>query len=456
MNRLYWRIFLAFWLVIIVTIVLTVSVSSVVLRNEVADTRFATLSGSLDALAEQAQNRLRSSGLAGLTEWLREQQRVAPMRHLRIIDSEGRDILGRPVGPGMARMARSGSRFEGGRRPHRFPSLSRELKGPDGNRYVLVLPRRGPPEGRWFGSPLNRGIFPMVLVLVSGVVCLLLARYLSRPIRAFRTAGQSIARGDLGARVGPDLGRRKDEFGALARDFDDMAERIEQLIGGHQRLLRDVSHELRSPLARLNAAVALIRQQGGATKLDANLERIERESEKLDTLIGQILGFARLEAKTSVNRQEVDLIEIVSGIVDDARFEADARERVVEIDAHGELTANIQPELIRSAIENVVRNAVQHCRQVTRVAVQCDADHESAQIEIIDDGDGLTSEEDVERVFEPFFTSGSGAAPGGPGVGIGLAIARRAIELHGGTIRAGNRPGGGFVVSIKLPLGVDA
>lgn len=453
MNRLYWRIFLAFWLVIIMTIVVTVTVGSISLRTEVADTRFAALSGSLDALAEQAQGRLLESGRPGLTAWLQDQQRASPLQHLLIIDTDGQDILGRPVPPRITRMVRFGGLADEKRRPRQFLSISRVLTGAGGARYVLLLPRRGPVAGRWFGSPLNRSIFPIVLVLISGVVCLLLARYLSRPIRAFRNAGQRIARGELGARVGSKLGGRKDEFGALARDFDHMAERIEQLIDGHQRLLRDVSHELRSPLARLNAAVALIRQRDGTEKLAPNLERIEVESEKLDGLIGRILGFARLEAQTAVAHEAVDLIEIIGGIVDDARFEAAACNAVVEFQSPGVLMAHADPVLIRSAIENVMRNAVQHCHHLISVVVVPDKDGTSARIRIIDDGNGLTSEADAERLFEPFFTSSSSAKGGGSGAGIGLAIARRALELHGGTIQAGNQPDGGFAVTIELPLG---
>ncbi len=480
MNRLYWRIFLAFWLVIILTIVVTVTVNSISLRSEVADTHFATLSGSLDALAEQAQSRLQASGRTGLTAWLREQQHVAPLQRLLILDADGRDLLDRPIPAGVVRMARFGARINDRNAPRvgplmepgmesrkdpgkndkprrrRFPAISRMLTGPDGAQYVLFLPSLGPRAGPWFGSPFSRSIFPLALVLISGIVCLLLARYLSRPIRAFRSAGQRIARGDLGARIGTDLTQRKDEFGALARDFDDMAARIEALVDGHRRLLRDVSHELRSPLARLNTAVALIRQRDDKATVETNLQRIESESGKLDALIGRILRFAQLEAQTSVARKEIDLVEIIDGIIDDARFEARVRDCVIEFESPEALKACVEPILIHSAIENIVRNAVQHCHHVISITVRPDANGTMVCIEIVDDGEGLTNAADVERLFEPFFTASSRATSGGSGAGIGLAIAHRAIELHGGTIRAGNATGGGFVVSIELPLQVGS
>lgn len=442
MNRLYWRIFVAFWAVIITTVVVTVAAGSLARRSDVADTRFAALSGSLDALAEQAQGRLQAAGRPGLARWLQDRQETAPMQHLLIVDADGRELFGRPLPPPVMRIV---SGEEGWRR-RGFRSVSRTLTGPEGARYVMFLPRPGPPAGRWFASPDNRRIFPVVLVLISGAVCLLLARHLTGPIREFRSVGRRIAAGELAARIGPGLGQRKDEFGALAREFDHMATRIEELVDGQQRLLRDVSHELRSPLARLNAAVALIRQRDDGTVLQTNLERIETESGKLDALIGQILGFARLQAQRSISREDVDLAGIVHDVVDNARFEAGARARVVEFDATAPLMASVDPALVQSAIENVVRNAVQHSDRVTSIDLrQADAGA-AVQLCVVDDGPGLRDAADAGRLFEPFYTAGARG-----GAGIGLAIARRAIELHSGTIRAENRAGGGLAVTITLP-----
>ena len=308
MTRLYWRIFLAFWLVLIAAVLVTAGVNAVIFRDEVASTRADALRASLDALAEQAERRLRVAGVDGLRDWLRERDLVDSKPPLLVIGPRGRDILGRPTPPG-ARMLRGlrgdgpdigpdidrdidrdidpdigrdiGRDIDDGRRRFRERLLrgTRRIEDAAGNRYVLIVPpfeRRG---GPWFAASRARSTFPVVLVLISGLVCLLLARYLTRPIAAFRRAGQRIAAGHLDARVGPDVARRRDEFGLLARDFDDMAGRVEQLVGSQQRLLRDVSHELRSPLARLQAAVGLLRQRGGD---DSNLDRIERELEVLN------------------------------------------------------------------------------------------------------------------------------------------------------------------------------
>lgn len=448
MTRLYWRIFLAFWLVLIAAIVVTAAVNSIMFDDEVALTRADTLRGSLDALAEQAERRLRRDGVDGLRDWLRERRQERSSPPLLVIGPDGEEILGRPTPRGARMLQDFGSAEPGiadgrGRMRHRMASAMRPFEDADGNRYVMVVPPFRPRVGPWFAAPQARTVFPIVLVLISGLVCLLLARYLTRPIAAFRRAGQSIAAGDLGARVGPDAARRKDEFGALARDFDDMAGRVQLLVDSQQRLLRDVSHELRSPLARLQAAAGLIRQRGGD---DANLERIEREIEVLDGLIGRILGYSRMQSRTSLDAEFVDVNELVGGVVDDASFEGRAAGRRVEFAPGAALVANVDPALLRSAVENVVRNALQYSVRATTVTVDKNEEANSVEIRIADDGPGV-EDTDLPQLFEPFFTGRSTRA----GAGIGLAIARRALELHGGTIAARNADGGGLVVTMSLP-----
>jgi two-component system sensor histidine kinase CpxA len=310
---------------------------------------------------------------------------------------------------------------------------------------VLFVPPFRPRGGPWFAAPQVRAVFPVVLVLISGLVCLLLARYLTRPIAVFRLAGQRIAAGDLAARVGPGVGRRRDEFGALARDFDDMAGRVEQLVDSQQRLMRDVSHELRSPLARLQAAVGLLRQRGGD---DANLERIEREIELLNDLIGRILGFSRLQGTTKLAAERCDVTDLVHGVVDDASFEVAESGIRFEFDGGGPEFAVADPALLRSAIDNVVRNAAQHAR--SRIAVSVARDGDTLRIVVADDGPGVP-DADLERLFEPFFTTQTASV----GAGVGLAIARRAIELHRGVITVCNGDAGGLIVTVELPSRSD-
>lgn len=448
MTRVYWRIFLAFWLVLVVTVLVTAGVNWVVFRDELAYTRADTLRDSLDALAEQAQRRLRGDGLEGLRDWLRDLQAGAPMPPLLIVGPDGRDILGRPTPPGfrlLRNLERDPASVDRDRRRMRgrFRPAIRRITDADGNPYLMLVPPFRPRTGDWFATSQLRVVFPVVLVLVSGLVCLLLARYLTRPIAVFRSAGRRIATGDLEARVGPVVARRKDEFGDLARDFDDMAGRVQQLVGNQQRLLRDVSHELRSPLARLQAAVGLLRQRGGD---DPNLDRIEREIDVLDALIGQVLDYSRLQGQTSLQAERVDLVELVGGVVDDAAYEAAGRGLQFGFEPGPPEFVVADPGLLRSAIDNVVRNAVQHAKRTVTVRIVSAQTGGCVRISVSDDGPGAAPA-DLPQLFEPFFTSKSAQA----GAGIGLSIARRAAELHGGAIAARNREAGGLVVTLDLP-----
>jgi len=450
MTRLYWRIFLSFWLVIIMTVIVTVVVNSIAFRDELVNTRFSALHDSLEILSRQAQQALDEGGEDGLRDWLRIRQKQQPSPPLLIIDQAGNELLQRSLPAGLDRM-RSDVRFRGDTRvnPRRARSPRvRRLEAPDGQTYRMLVPGFRPRLGGWFLRPEARALFPLILVLLSGGACLLLARYLTRPIRIFRAAGQSIAAGDLGARVGSTVADRKDEFGDLAKDFDRMADRIEELIGTQQQLLRDVSHELRSPLARLQAAVGLIRQKSGA-KTDAHLDRIEQEAENLNELIGQILSMARLESMTNVDRKAVDLTRLVSEIVEDARYEGDSYQKSIDFTPDEACVLGMDESMMRKAIENVVRNAIRHSREHNRVLVTRQPAG-GVKISIIDDGSGIDPA-DSEKIFEPFFTRAADDNTGHSGVGIGLAIARRAVELHGGSITARNADEGGLVVEIELP-----
>jgi signal transduction histidine kinase len=302
-----------------------------------------------------------------------------------------------------------------------------------------------------FMRPGARLMFAMVLVLLSGGACLLLARYLTRPIRTFRETGRQIGAGELSARIGTKIGARRDEFGALARDFDQMAARIEALLNAQQRLMRDVSHELRSPLARLQAAVGLIRQKSG-DEANQDLDRVDREAENLNALIGEVLQYSRLQDRSDVSREKTDLTELVADVVTDASYEGQVSRRQVVFEPGEPLWADIDAALMHSAIENVVRNGLQHSNEKTTVTLsRSDELPPVVRIEISDDGAGV-EEQDLARIFEPFFTTKPSNASSGAGAGIGLAIARRATELHGGTIRAFRGSSGGLTVEIALPI----
>jgi two-component system sensor histidine kinase CpxA len=290
----------------------------------------------------------------------------------------------------------------------------------------------------------------LLLALVVGALSLWLARYLSAPMGALRRATLRLSAGDLAARVGNPVDRRRDEIGQLARDFDAMADRLENLVGSQRRLLRDVSHELRSPLARLTVALQLARDREGVRAAEA-LDRIERETGRLDDLIGQLLLLERLEARApDTEKVDFDLTDLLNEVVDDASFEASATQRGVEFEADSRCTMRGYPALVRSALDNVLRNAVRHTAGGTTVEVSIDCGEGSAEVNIRDHGPGVP-EEHLETLFEPFSRVADARERSTGGAGLGLAIARRAVEVHGGMVTARNHPDGGLEVVITLP-----
>lgn len=313
---------------------------------------------------------------------------------------------------------------------------------------------RRPPDGPGRGGPGLIPLEPIVGgILASFVVAALLAWYVSKPIRSLRRAFDAAAHGDLDVRIGASLGRRHDELADLGRDFDRTAAQLKQLVDGQRRLLHDVSHELRSPLARLQAAVGLARQQPG--NLEGSMDRIEREAARMDRLVDELLTLSRVEAGIrSGNDESVDLALLVHEVVQDAAFETDAGPTSVAIDADvdalGDVAIKGNPELLHRALENVVRNAARYTPAGGRVRIvgEHDAARHEIRLTVNDDGPGVAPAE-VESIFEPFYRGGQ--AKGTRGHGLGLAIARRVVEAHGGSIRAANRVSGGLAVTIRLP-----
>jgi two-component system sensor histidine kinase CpxA len=260
--------------------------------------------------------------------------------------------------------------------------------------------------------------------------------------------------------VTPKLSRRRDEIGQLGRDFDLMAERLESMVRAQHRLLGDISHELRSPLARLGVALGLARQRSGATANGA-LDRIERESENLNEMISQLLILTRLESGTDGRkRTDVDLTSLLREVADDADFEARSINREVHVVSADNCSISGVEELLRSAIENVVRNGVRYTPEGTAVEValrrQNGAGENFAVISVRDHGLGVP-EESLEKIFRPFYrTEDARDRQSGGGTGLGLAITERAVRMHGGAIKAVNAPGGGLAVEMKLLLTTGA
>lgn len=307
--------------------------------------------------------------------------------------------------------------------------------------------------------PLSRaGEFrlPSLPVMVGGLLASLLcaaglAWYVAKPIRQLREAFEAAAKGQLEVEIGQRMSRRNDELADLGHDFDRMTGHLRALMEGQRRLLHDVSHELRSPLARMQAAIGLARQQ--PARLVDSLQRIERESERMNRLVGELLTLSRLEAGVGAALELIDVGELIGDLVEDARFEAAGKRVTVNCQNPPDFSVKVNGELLHRAIENVVRNALRYSPVGGVVSVMLRRKDEAAcVIEIADQGPGVPSA-DLEHIFNPFFRSeGQGEDQQGAGYGLGLAIARRVLSAVNGKIYAENGVDRGLRVMIELPL----
>jgi two-component system sensor histidine kinase CpxA len=321
----------------------------------------------------------------------------------------------------------------------------RMVVAPSGKSYIFVSRLRQPYVPR--GLP-NLGI--ALSILAAGVISYLLALYLTSPVKKLKTVVQSFAEGNLEARVAPQLGSRRDELADLGREFDHMAERIEALISSQKRLLADISHELRSPLARLTVALALARKNI-TTKGEAALDRIEMESERVNALVGQLLALTRLESGAeSVPPETVALEELVEEVIDDANYEAKPLHKEVRVLQLSPCRVRGSSELLRSGIENVIRNAIRYTAESTAVEVSLTTRLDNAVVTVRDHGPGVPDSE-LQHIFEPFYRVGEARERSSGGVGLGLSIADRTIKLHGGNIRAEN-VNDGLLITLCIPL----
>jgi two-component system sensor histidine kinase CpxA len=318
---------------------------------------------------------------------------------------------------------------------------------------ALVLVSLIAHAGFGYRNLLRLSLHDLLLFSLAGAIfCYIISRNLTKPLNKLGEAAASIAEGRLETRVDPSLKKRRDEIADLARNFDLMAERIEALITGQRRLLGDVSHELRSPLSRLMVALSLVKQ-GPAEEAAENLERIGIEARRLDTLIGQLLALTRIDS--GVDRGSpvaFDLVNLVQEVANDGDFEARARKRRVVIGHADACTVEGFEELLRSAVENVVRNAIRHTGEGASVEISLERRGSRALLRVLDYGPGVP-EGMLPEIFLPFRRVANGD---GEGAGLGLAIAERAVNVHGGSIRAMNLPKGGLVVEIDLPVSAIA
>jgi two-component system sensor histidine kinase CpxA len=461
-HSLYWRIFLAFWaaLALILVGTVTVAVNATTHRTE----RPWIQRGQL---YNQAAAAFESGGATALEDWLRKLP-AEPRNRTFVVGPEGAEMLHRPLPASLYRPG--GNPAAGAAAAHADTPVGAiapiggalVLVRPEGGSYhVIIGPVRDSP--RLFGELELPGV-PLALLLialiVSAAVCLLLARYLASPVDRLRLATRQLASGDLNVRVLPALKGRQDDLGLLAADLDTMAERLRQLLEGKQQLLRDVSHELRSPLARLQLALSLARRDEAAS--ERHIERAAFEADRLEQLIARTLKLVRLEGPANqLERASIDPADLLQTIAAEVAIEADAQGCLVHVYAEAGLGVSGDAELLRSAFENVIRNAVRYSPPaagggITARRGAAAAAPQLIEVSVRDHGPGVP-EKDLGLIFEPFYrVDAARAHRSAGGEGLGLAIAARAIGLHGGSIGAANVAGGGLVVRISLPADARA
>lgn len=448
MKSLFLKIFLSFWVAQALFVVLAILVTLAFRpRNSTWEAlRVSVLNDSIAAFEEGGATRLRQ-----YFESLDSTQHVRAF----LFDEHGEEVSHRAAPDWAIRVASGGNRM-----PHDGvvfppPPMQRESRASsDGkHRYTLVMGL--PPGPRVFFGPRGMPVPGLIIaVLSSGIVCYFLAWYMTKPVARLRAATQQLAAGDLSARAGGAGSRRRDDIAGLIRDFDTMAGRMETLVNAQSRLLNDISHELRSPLARLNVALGLARQRSGPESATM-LERIELEASRLNELIGRLLTLARLEdGEQRVPTTPVCLDEVVLTVAEDAEFEAQARHCHVHSSIpDGDWSVRGEASLLHSAVENVVRNAIRYTREGTTVEVALERTEAAngAVVKVSDCGSGVPADA-LEKLFQPFYRIDDDRGRLTGGVGLGLAITERAVRFHGGSVSASNRAEGGLVIEIRLPL----
>jgi len=454
MRTLFWKIFISFWSVVAIFIVIAVLLLG--RRAPLPETRRQAVDNN--AFAMYARSLAQTYDVGGKVELYRylQQFKRTSRGEAYLLDRLGNEVAGQILPPQAKEMAaraqlESESVVVGGKE-----FFARPIVTNSGASYVAVVgfPRTvdefPPPPGPQ--RPLrDLGI----AIIISGIVCFWLARYLSAPIVRLRNAAQELSKGNLAARAKKkNVDHRRDEIAQLVQEFDQMAEQIESLMHAQKRLISDVSHEFRSPLTRINLAVELIRNVD-SPGVSTAIARIEQETERLNGMVGKLLTLSRMEAgQQLVDKEEIELADLLRQVVDDADFEARNRNCRVVLYEADECRAVGSPELLHSAVENIVRNAVRYTADRTEVEVRLicrttDVGSE-AVVKIRDHGPGVP-DSSLQQLFRPFFRLDESRERKTGGAGLGLTIAQRAVRLHGGEVSASNATGGGFEVTITFP-----
>jgi two-component system sensor histidine kinase CpxA len=446
-RSLFWKIFFCFWLAAAAMIAaLNVMLWLSIGNDPNPERRRGALGEALNLYAESAVQVYDSEGPKSFEEYVQRSMKEAGTE-IALFDGNGQPLVAQssPEVASMAAEIQKTQQHVSHITPLGRLTWGRPVRAPSGKTYIFVSRLRQP--------YIPRGLPPLGIVLsivAAGIISYLLALYLTSPVKTLKSVVQSFAEGNLDARVTPQLGNRRDELADLGREFDHMAERIAALISSQKRLLADISHELRSPLARLTVALELARKNTTGKGVGA-LDRIEMETERVNKLVGQLLALTRLESGAErVPPETVALEELVQEVIDDASYEAKPLNKEVKAVQLDPCRVRGSAELLRSGIENVVRNAIRYTAQGSAIEVSLTCKLDTALITVRDYGPGVP-EAELGHIFEPFYRVSEARERSSGGVGLGLSIAERTVKLHGGNIRAANAQDG-LLITIELPL----
>ncbi len=441
MPRLFWKLFLAIWLSIMAFTVVVSWINQSLIMQNVMEEPGSGYKANLDRFMDRLERELDEGGEQRAKRALRNLPRGL-RDNIFVLDTDGNELLGR-------------DRVLNKLRKDRIKVSHRKLESADGRTYTLVSVARRPPRALLAPGPRGVGMRLIVAAVISALVSLLLARYLAAPLGQLSRASRQLATGDLSVRVGAPLDRRKDEFGQLALDMDEMAGRLQLAQQANRRLLRDVSHELRSPLARLRVALEIARNKD-QNLVAVELNRIELEAERLEKLIDEVLSLLRESSSPQeLKKQRFDLVELLQDLVETVNYEIiDGGDQIV-LDATAPLQINADRDLLWRVFENLLRNALIHGGENGAIHVTgTSSSEQEIIISVKDSGPGI-AEQHLLRIFEPFYRVDEARARGSAGQfsghGLGLAIAASAVRRLGGKISASNRPSGGLEVQVILP-----
>ncbi|MFU8838849.1 MAG: sensor histidine kinase [Thiohalomonadaceae bacterium] len=435
MHSLFLKIFLAIW-----ASLLLLGLSLLLLERQLGGQELEARQQWLAAHADTAAALYRQDGLRAVQGWLRglrqsEQQRVW------LLNEQGQSPLTHRQPPRHNNQHHWSG--QAGIQHQQAGVYQISVPIPDIQPSLFLVTQVDLGRLRHLGPLTRLGLALLSSVLVS----LLLAHLLSRRLRRLRQTVQRMAGGDLQVRS---HSRGGDEIAALGRDVDQMADALQGMLTNQKLLLRDVSHELRSPLARLRVALELAEQNGDSARA---LARITQEADALEALVSDLLSLARLDTDNLLQRRErFDLVALLEQLARDVGFEAQLRQGHLRLDAPASLSIEGDAVLLRSALENVLRNGVRHSPDGGELEVRLSEQDGMARISICDRGEGVP-EADLQRIFEPFVRVAEARDRHSGGHGLGLAICARIIHAHQGQVQASKRPGGGLCVQIQLPIG---